>query len=145
MENLVNLITEKYNNFENYNLLNFIEDIKNYNNNDWQNYKSKFPIQNNRNYYKQTIFLDNNFELILIKWDKNSQSSNHYHPENGCILKILDGKLFEERYYNNKIYKKSILNKNEIGYMHDNLGTHKIYALEETYSLHLYSPPNFYK
>lgn len=144
MENLIYLITEKYNKFDNYNLLNFIKEIKNYNNNDWQKYKSKFKFQNNRNYYKQTIFLDNNFELILIKWDKNSQSSNHHHPENGCILKILDGKLFEERYYNNKIYKKSILNNNEIGYMHNNLGTHKIYALEETYSLHLYSPPNYY-
>lgn len=144
MEYLVKLITEKYKNYNNCNLLNFLEEIKNYNSYDWQKYKSKFPIQNKKNYSKQTIFLNNNFELILIKWDKDSKSSNHSHPKNGCILKVLDGKLLEERYYNNKIYKKSILNNNEIGYMHDKLGTHKIYALEETYSLHLYSPPNFY-
>ena len=144
MENLVKLVTEKFKNINNYNLLNFIEEIKNYNSNDWQKYKSKFPIQNNKNYIKQTIFLNKNFELILIKWDKNSQSSIHHHPENGCILKVLDGKLLEKRYYNNKICKNTIFNNNEIGYMHDNLGTHKIYALEETYSLHLYSPPNFY-
>ena len=59
-------------------------------------------------------------------------------------MKLLDGELNEDRFDNNKIYKKNNLKINDVGYMHDDLGTHKIYALKESYSLHLYSPPNYY-
>lgn len=144
MDNLVNIISTKISTSKNSNLLQFLDLFKNIKIYDWEKYKPKFPNKNNKNYYKHVIYLDDNYELILIKWDENSTTSNHRHPKNGCIMKLLDGELNEDRFNNNKIYKKNNLKINDVGYMHDDLGTHKIYALKESYSLHLYSPPNYY-
>ena len=118
--------------------------IKNYNDNDWIKFKSEFHENSSPNYCKHVIFRNEDFELILIKWDKGSSSSNHLHPNNGCILKVLEGSLVEERFFEKTKYKITKLSKNNMGFMHNILGSHKIISEETTYSIHLYSPPNFY-
>lgn len=132
-------------------IVNCIYDMKYYQATDWKKHKPYFFNLDNsldtpgeKNYYKNIIYQDDAFELILIKWEKGSETSIHEHPDNGCILKLLEGKLKEERYDKFKKYKSSELTVNSVGYMHDNLGAHKIIALEESYSLHLYSPPMYY-
>ena len=131
MNNLVknlNLIS-KYNNIGSvYNL------IKNYNDNDWDKYLIKNPIA----YQKTIISKTKEYELVLINWEKNAFTDYHYHPENGCVMKILNGNLKEFYEKDNKILKNNDINirlKND---------KHMIYALEKSYSLHYYSPPNFY-
>ena len=126
-----------------------IYDIENYKDTDWKKHKSFFINSSNsydksKKYYKNIIYQNDSFELILIKWEKGAQTSIHGHPDNGCILKLLEGKLKEEKYNKFNKYKSSELGINSVGYMHNNLGTHKIIALEESYSLHLYSPPKYY-
>ena len=45
----------------------------------------------------------------------------------------------------NQIYFQQ-LNENKIGYIDDNIGTHKMMNGDKNcISLHFYSPPNFYK
>jgi hypothetical protein len=51
-------------------------------------------------YNKYIIYSSDIFDIILIKWDKNCQSKIHDHPNKGCLLKILSGKLCEEVYDN---------------------------------------------
>jgi predicted metal-dependent enzyme (double-stranded beta helix superfamily) len=111
--------------------------LVNYNSNDWVKYKKETEY-----YDKYIIYQDKNYEMILISWNKNVITPIHNHPKNGCILKVLDGTLNETFYYDNKIIS-SVLNKNDIGYR--NCGEiHTIKAYENSYSLHIYSPPNFY-
>jgi len=96
------------------------------------------------NYYKHTLYRNDIFELILIRWDKGFESILHKHPNNGCILKVIDGLIQENRTFENELYESKKLKKDNIGYMHNILGSHKIKALETSYTLHLYSPPNYY-
>ena len=141
--------------------------LKSYNGHDWINYiKYDFEIKDNKNYYKNLVEINDIIELYIITWNKNSFSPIHDHPENGCIIKILDGKLCEELYISKSIndnkyvelinksindnkyvelINKSIININEIGYRIGNKILHKITNINEgiTVSLHIYSKPNY--
>lgn len=104
------------------------------------------------------------FELILICWDKNQTSPIHNHPENGCILKVLQGELTEDVYVRENIdtlhsevldktylHTKTRINPtNSISYMCGDDVIHKISNTNlnedemcQTVSLHIYSPPKF--
>ena len=114
---------------------------------DLNKYKNQFDSLidiNVPNYYKYTIFQNDIFELILIRWDKDFESNFHNHPNNGCILKVIEGEIIENRSIDNQSYQVTNLKKDNIGFMHDILGSHKIKALDTSYTLHLYSPPNYY-
>ena len=115
-------------------------DLKKYH---WEQYKKILP----NTYNKTVIFKDNKFEIILISWDKNSETKIHSHPSNGCIMRILKGEILEEK-YDTKTKEKIGVNKyfeGNTSYIHDDLYYHKIInGSEKSYSLHIYSPPNFY-
>lgn len=116
--------------------------IENY---DFSEYLNLINIKgNNKNYYKNTIFKNEIFELVIIKWDKDSETTIHNHPNNGCLLKPIYGKLNEIQFLNSNDKKNTELKINQVYYMHDNIGKHKIISKETSYSIHLYSPPNFY-
>lgn len=83
------------------------------------------------------------FEFMILCWNKGQESSIHDHPENGCILKILEGRILEKVYDNMKLIKNNILKDNDVSYREKSKITHKIIPLEKTVSLHIYSPPNY--
>ena len=98
-------------------------------------------------YTRDVLYTDNQFEIIFITWGVFSESKIHTHPENGCILTLLNGNLIEERYNKEgKIISCNFLKENDIGYMENSIGTHRIKNNNEfnVYSLHIYSPPNYY-
>ena len=110
-------------------------------------------------YNKYIIYSSDIFDIILIKWDKNCQSKIHDHPNKGCLLKILSGKLCEEVYDNklniiesNVLSAKldlvpnrpdGVLQKFDISYRIGNEILHKIIASEDSYSLHIYIPGRY--
>ncbi len=99
-------------------------------------------ISNENTFYeKYYLFENTNFSLVLIKWNKDSSSKIHDHPDKGCIMRILRGSLKEET-YSLKLNKISIniINKDKIGYKQGKKILHKIIALEDTISLHVYIP-----
>lgn len=101
-------------------------------------------IININNYTKYIIHSSYIFDVILIKLNKNCESKIHDHPEKGCFMKVLFGKLCEETYDSNiKLLEKNILNINDIGYKISTKILHKIIALEDTYSLHVYVPGKY--
>lgn len=102
-----------------------------------------FPSK--ENYTKSLIFRDNNFEIFLIIWDKNVKTLIHDHPKNGCFLFLLKGELNEILYRKNNI-KNTKLVEGCKSYIDSSVGVHQIENLNNdySYSLHVYSPPNFY-
>lgn len=101
----------------------------------------------NNNYYSRNlVYRNDKFDIYYICWKKNQKSKIHSHPNNGCLMKVLMGKVKECKYSNNinleKISEKE-LNVNDCGYMEGSKLLHDIEALEDTISLHIYSPPKF--
>lgn len=136
-------------------LLNCTDILSKYNSDDWKDH-----VRFDEKTYTRIIIRDMTnelFEIILICWDKNQKSPIHDHPENGCIVKILQGELTEDVFIrdtstNNKYqYKVTGINRiNAISYMQGNCTIHKISNtntnISENYrtvSLHIYSPPKF--
>ena len=123
--------------------------------------RNKDIISNNvneYNYSKIKLFENNVFEIYVIFWFENSESPYHDHAENGCYYKLLLGELEEVICSKEKVYEKKLLNENDISYINNYIGYHKIkntknhiitdrdkveYFLDASVSVHFYSPPNY--
>lgn len=120
-----------------------IESLKNhvekYNGLDWRRY-----ADTTKEFSRNLIYRSDNIELILISWKKDYSTKYHFHPENGCILKVLEGTLMENIKSKDDIVKMNIYNQNNVSYMHNDKGSHQIISLSNVFSLHIYSPPGFY-
>jgi hypothetical protein len=98
-------------------------------------------------YIKKKIYIDEkrNYEVVVIFWHKDCKTKIHNHPSRGCIMKVLSGSLLEEKYTNNNIISGKLLsNKTKSSYIHDDICQHRIIAIENSISVHVYSPCNFY-
>jgi len=125
-----------------------LKDLKNileeYEGIDWKYYVSF----NDDKYTRNTVFSNDDMELIIISWNNNQISGIHDHPENGCLMKILQGEL-DEHNYEIKANKLNLLNvrkckEDSIGYQEGSTGLHDIVNKDnKTVSLHIYSPPNY--
>ncbi|KAK2767478.1 Cysteine dioxygenase [Arachnomyces sp. PD_36] len=96
--------------------------------------------------------------LLILVWSPGKSSPVHDHANAHCIMKVLKGSLQETRYAwpeNSKVrngepqtlknLKETVYHENEVTYMSDKLGLHKISNPDpESFavSLHLYTPPN---
>ncbi|KAF2107427.1 cysteine dioxygenase [Lophiotrema nucula] len=97
--------------------------------------------------------------LLLLSWRPGQESAVHDHANAHCIMKILKGQLLETRFHRPTVEqlineeKQPLVrdgnpmpyNVNEVTYMSDDLGLHKIGnpdPQEWAVSLHLYTPPN---
>lgn len=96
-------------------------------------------------YKRNLVFKCDLFEIFLICWSPNAISAIHDHSCNGCLMKILEGCL-EEEIYNKDLSKNQnyIRNKDDIQYIDNSLGYHKIRNNnKDTISIHIYSPPDY--
>ena len=118
-----------------------------YNCNDWQNY-CKFS---NVTYKRNRVYLNNLFDIYVICWNNKQKSPIHDHADNGCIMKILQGEIYQQLFTPDVKFLKQITNKkNNVSYIDNFIGLHKIINSDtKTISLHIYSPPlykgNIYK
>ena len=105
----------------------------------------EFVKLNKNKYIRNLIYRDKVFEVLIINWLPGQHTKLHDHPKNGCLLKVLYGELCEIR-KNNQI-TENLLQTNKISYMHSNLGKHIISNIgnKPAISIHVYSPPNYYK
>jgi hypothetical protein len=123
------IITNIFNNYNDYDY-------------DWIQYANNQPI----GYEKKIIYKNDIYELILISWNINSSSRFHYHPENGCLMKVLSGELLEYKIIDSGVdfnIQKNKFLKGDLNILNGE-DLHKIHSLDVSHSLHLYSPPNFY-
>ncbi|GFS89049.1 cysteine dioxygenase type 1 [Nephila pilipes] len=95
------------------------------------------------------------YNLMLLAWAEGQGSSIHDHADSHCFMKVLDGKLCEIRFawpsesseeeeQEMNIIKETHLVTNDVTYMNDSLGLHRMENPSHTQtavSLHLYCPP----
>ncbi|CAF0849822.1 unnamed protein product [Didymodactylos carnosus] len=123
---------------------------------DWQQY-AKFK----QDRYTRNLVDGGNgkFNLMLLCWSEGQGSSIHDHTNSHCFMKCLDGKLVETRYEwpteddqqeddkkekPMKLKYQSDLNYNDVLYINDSLGLHRVENPSHTdkcVTLHLYIPP----
>jgi hypothetical protein len=103
-------------------------------------------INDTGKYYRNRLFKYDKYEIVLIYWCPYSYSRVHYHPNGGCIMKILEGYL-DIDIYDDSDYStiQNIASKmrteGNIEYMRGKHGIHRIsnenngeYAI----SIHIY-------
>ncbi|VDI19929.1 cysteine dioxygenase [Mytilus galloprovincialis] len=116
---------------------------------DWKKFAKFDPHRYTRNLVDEG---NGKFNLMILCWNTAQASSIHDHANSHCFLKVIEGHLNEELFdwpENEEIHlmepiKKSRLDLNEVGYMSDELGIHRIENPSHTdnaVSLHLYCPP----
>ena len=141
--NLTNLISNlrrvdisNYNKLFRYGVL-----LKNYRTEEWIEYLDKSKIYK---YQKNLIHQDKQFEMYLINWPQQYQSTIHNHSVNGCLMKVLQGQL-EEKIYTDQLdfIESNLKYKGDVSYIDDTIGYHSISNNDtiNTISLHIYSPP----
>ena len=141
--NLTNLISNlRRVDISNYNkLFRYSALLKNYRTEDWIEYLDKSKIQK---FQKNIIHRDNQFEMYLINWPIEYQSTIHNHAENGCLMKVLQGHL-EEKIYTDQLdfIESNLKYKGDISYIDDTIGFHSVNNNDtiNATTLHIYSPP----
>ncbi|KAE8351796.1 RmlC-like cupin domain-containing protein [Aspergillus coremiiformis] len=96
--------------------------------------------------------------LLILVWSPGKGSAIHDHANAHCVMKVLKGSLQETLYAwpdqkklehgqssPLQIEKETIYSQNQVTYMSDKLGLHKISNPDPdnvAVSLHLYTPPN---
>jgi cysteine dioxygenase len=142
LQELFNLIKNTIKLNDNKNINHLTEIIKKYDGNDWILYRAV----NTDNYNRILIDKNDDFDMYIITWNKYQKSPVHDHSKNGCIYKILQGTIMEKLYDNNlKLKGSKLVCKNNIGYIDNTIGYHKMEnnTDEVVVSLHIYSPANY--
>lgn len=142
LKELGDTITYKLENGINLHQLEYI--LKSYHAYDWQNY-IKFDSSK---YMKNIVYTNDYIDIFIICWDSKQQSGLHDHPTNGCLMRILDGKLREDIYIkkDDKYHfnHSNTLEKDQIAYKESNMRIHNIINIaNKTVSLHIYSPSGY--
>ncbi|KAJ3276431.1 hypothetical protein HDV01_005054 [Terramyces sp. JEL0728] len=97
--------------------------------------------------YTRNLIDDGNgkYNLIALCWGPGHTSPIHNHANSHCIFKVLEGQLTETLYpsENAEMPKTAYYTENQVNYMHDKIGTHRVGndTGQPAISLHLYSPP----
>jgi cysteine dioxygenase len=117
---------------------------------DWK----KYAFSDSSRGYTRNLVDEGNGKsnLLVLVWTPGKGSPVHDHADAHCLMKVLKGSLKETRFdfpRNNasppKVIKETLYNENEVTYMADELGLHKISNPDTdklAVSLHLYTPPN---
>lgn len=99
-------------------------------------------------YTRNCIVNNEKFELILLCWCEGHRTSIHDHGGEECWVKVIEGEFKETIYKKNKedklnMVKSSISKSNEVTYMKDFMGFHRLENLsnKRSMSLHLYAKP----
>lgn len=101
-----------------------------------------------KRYTRNCIVRTDNYELLILCWEKGQSAAIHSHDNQECWVYNVDGKFGEDRYEldsaNNPIkIKEGGLNENAHSYMVDSLGFHDLKNANNgrSISLHLYAKP----
>ena len=108
----------------------------------------KYAYWSNDCYTRNCIADTEKFELILICWCAGHQTSIHDHGGEECWVKVIEGEFKETVYKQDemgalKLTKTKFSKKNDITYMKDFMGFHRLEnsANKRSMSLHLYAKP----
>ena len=99
-------------------------------------------------YTRNCIYKNQEFELLLICWDRHQETSVHNHDGEDCWVHVLKGEIeeifynFDEKGHLRKI-KSHIASEASTSFINDKIALHKLKNNFDgkTMSLHLYAKP----
>ena len=90
------------------------------------------------------LYINNDYEIVLIGWEPGAKSSIHNHANLGCIYFTILGELVEERFDTKTLDLIQIQNLllNDVEYIDNDIAYHRIGNTTKKYSfsIHIYSP-----
>ena len=102
-------------------------------------------VFNDDYYTRYLIYSNTNYAFLLIAWKKGQSTPFHNHPTNGCLFKVISGCLKETRILNSdtKSTVETMFDQSYqcLNYIDNEMAIHKIEAISDSISLHIYSPP----
>ncbi|MFQ3296752.1 MAG: cysteine dioxygenase [Polaribacter sp.] len=108
----------------------------------------KYAFWSNECYTRNCIADTEKFELILICWCEGHRTAIHDHGGEECWVKVIEGEFSETIYKKDEagglnLVKSTISKKDDITYMKDFMGFHRLenIAKKRSMSLHLYAKP----
>lgn len=118
--------------------------VEQYNGTDWMNWLSFCDEKYTRN----KVYTNDDIDILVICWNNNQQSGIHDHPENGCLLRMLQGSIKEDVYVNEEnkytYTKTNYLEYGKVSYKEGKRCIHNIVnGNQKSVSLHIYSPSNY--
>jgi cysteine dioxygenase len=111
---------------------------------DLQTYLPKARFEDSK-YVKILLEQTADYEIFMICWKAGQSTPIHDHPEGGCWMRVVSGELEETEYAMPTVWKMGThrLTVGDVGYKQGYVVLHSIRAIEDTISLHLYSPPRY--
>lgn len=112
--------------------------------NDW--YRHVMSDIPRKGYYRNIIYRDSDFEVVIISWKRYAKTEWHSHPLKGCLMTVLYGSLDEIKLEQNKSFIDfKSLKPGQVNYVRptdEHIISNSFNNI--SVSLHLYSPPGFY-
>ena len=107
-----------------------------------------FESWSSKKYTRNCLYRNQDFELILICWEKGQETAIHGHDGENCWVCLLEGELEEVFYtidthnYLREDQSQKLLPK-QISFMNDNIGFHQLKNSNPgtSKSLHVYAKP----
>ena len=96
-------------------------------------------------YNKINLLSTDKYDVFLICWKAGQATNIHDHPSGGCLMKIISGTLLEENYRSTTgefLYPRTLFAGN-YAFKTGDLVVHRITAMEDTVSLHVYYPGGY--
>jgi cysteine dioxygenase len=100
-------------------------------------------------YVRNLVCKTDNVSILVLCWDCGQKSPIHNHPEQGCIMRMLQGTLTEKKFSVDNLDEPTSeldFSDGNVSYIDNSLGVHLISNRHETQkaiSLHCYSPAVF--
>ncbi len=108
----------------------------------------KYATWNKERYTRNCIARTNNFEIILLCWNKNQETPIHEHGGQKCWVYQVNGEVAEYRYQKNDAgilteISKTHLTSGNVTYMDNRMGYHALKNLDDQrcMTLHIYVSP----
>lgn len=109
---------------------------------------NNFAFWDKDQYTRNCIKRTNDYELLLLCWEKDQETPIHCHNGEECWVYLASGKIYEERFQkddNDQPYPvdKQKMEDSGVSYMNDEMGYHLLKNLEDgrSMTLHLYVEP----
>jgi cysteine dioxygenase len=104
-----------------------------------------FILFHDEKYNKILLAQNEKYDVYLICWRTGQKTRVHDHPSGGCLMKIVSGTLLEENYRSTTgefLYPRTFF-PGTYAFKSGDLVVHRITAMEDTVSLHVYYPSGY--
>ena len=107
-----------------------------------------YAFWDKNHYTRNCIKRNNDYELLLLCWEKGQETPIHSHNGEECWVHLASGKLYEQIFQKDEKHQpypvdEQKMKNSGLSYMNDEMGYHKLTNLADgrSMTLHLYVQP----